>query len=263
MRIQLLSDVHLEFSDFRPSELEVDVVVLAGDIDTANGRAVEWAADSFAAPVVFVPGNHDFYGGHLTETLGRLRGQASRTKGKVTVLDRDCIEIAGVRFLGATAWTDFSLHGDQAMSASDAEFTVSDYVFIRSTMMEKKEYRDLLPADLIEQNAKTLAWLRTELVKPFAGKTVVVTHHAPCPLSLPEWKRQCRDETNPAYANDWTGEAFWDPKHVQLWLHGHIHEAVDYIEKGVRVVTNPRGYVGKDRDQTVTSGFDTWFTVDV
>lgn len=67
MRIHLLSDLHNEFSAFTPEQLDCDVVILAGDIDL-KARGVEWAKQSFSGPVLYVPGNHEFYGGHLTWT---------------------------------------------------------------------------------------------------------------------------------------------------------------------------------------------------
>ena len=68
MRIHLLSDLHNEFSSFVPVLLDCDLVILAGDIDLKS-RGVEWAKKTFSVPVLYVPGNHEFYGGHLTHTL--------------------------------------------------------------------------------------------------------------------------------------------------------------------------------------------------
>ena len=258
MKIQLLSDLHIEIYPYQPEALEVDLVVLAGDIHT-DGRGIQWAAETFSAPVLFVPGNHDYYGGHLDKTLANMRAAAAGTGGKVTLLERDTIEIAGVRFLGATAWTDFSLHGKRAFSASDAEYAMTDYQAIRATTRHRK----IKPSDIIKLNDETRFWLRRELTKPHAGPTVVITHHAPCPLSIPEWRRKCKDELNPAYANDWTDEEFWRPECVQLWLHGHIHECCDYIEKGVRVVSNCRGYGDVFGGQSLVNGFNPLLILEV
>lgn len=251
MRIQLISDIHAELYPYQPEMLPADLVVLAGDIHS-DGRAIEWAAEYFDAPVLFVAGNHDYYGGHLDKTLAKMRAAAAGSGGKVTLLERDTIEIAGVRFIGATAWTDFSLHGQRVFSAVDAEHRMADYQAIRAT----SRHRKIKPADIISINDETRFWLRRELAKPHAGKTVVITHHAPTPRSIPEWRRKCKDELNPAYANDWAGEDFWRPECVQLWLHGHIHECVDYVEKGVRVVSNCRGYGDKFGGEAVRNGFN-------
>lgn len=258
MKIQLISDIHAELYPYQPEVLPADLVVLAGDIHS-DGRAIEWAAEHFGVPVLFVAGNHDYYGGHLDKTLAKMRAAAAGSGGKVTLLERDTIEIAGVRFIGATAWTDFSLHGQRVFSAVDAEQRMTDYQAIRAT----SRHRKIKPADLIKLNDETRFWLRRELAKPHAGKTVVITHHAPTPRSIPEWRRKCQDELNPAYANDWTGEDFWRPECVQLWLHGHIHECVDYVEKGVRVVSNCRGYGDKFGGEAVRNGFNPLLILEV
>lgn len=258
MKIQLLSDAHLELYRYQPAVLPVDLVILAGDIHTKS-HGIRWAADTFGAPVLYVLGNHELYGGHLDKTLAKMRSEAAKTNGQVTILEREAVEIGRARFLGATAWTDFSLHGKRLYSALDAERVMSDYKKIRAT----QKYRKLIPSDVIRINEQTRDWLRHELDTPFDGKTVVITHHAPCARSIPEWRRLCRDELNPAYANDWTDEAFWTPECVDLWVHGHIHDAVDYVEKGVRVVSNPVGYGDKYGGEAVQNGFHPWLVLDV
>lgn len=258
MRIALYSDLHLELYPFEPPVMPVDLVILAGDIYT-KAHGIRWAADTFGAPVLYVAGNHEYYGGHLGKTLAKMRDEAAKTNGQVTILERETVEIGRARFLGATAWTDFSLHGKRLYSALDAERVMSDYNKIRAT----QKYRKLIPSDVIQLNEQTRDWLRRELAEPINGKTVVITHHAPCPRSIPEWRRQCRDELNPAYANDWTGEAFWTPECIDLWVHGHIHDAVDYVEKGVRVVSNPLGYGDKYGGEAVRNGFNPWLVLDV
>lgn len=258
MRIQLLSDLHLEIYPYQPEVLPVDIVVLAGDIHTKS-HGVKWAADTFGCPVLYVPGNHEYYGGHLDKTLAKMRNEAAKTNGQVTILERDAIEIGGVRFLGATAWTDFSIQGERLYSALDAERTMSDYKKIRATT----KYCKLIPSDLIRLNEATRDWLRRQLAEPFAGSTVVITHHAPLPESIPEWRRKCKDELNPAYANDWSGESFFSGDKVQLWVHGHIHQACDYLQNGVRVVSNPKGYGDRFGGESLVNDFNPWLVLDV
>lgn len=257
MKIQLLSDVHIELYPYQPEVLPVDLVILAGDIHT-RADGVQWAADTFGAPVLYVPGNHEYYHGHLDKTLNKMRQEAARTNGQVTILEREAVEIGGVRFLGATAWTDFSLHGNRLYSALDAENRMSDYTKIRATTRHRK----LIPPDLIRRNEQTRDWLRRELAEPHP-RTMVITHHAPCPLSIPEWRRKCKDELNPAYANNWTGERFFSGDKVQLWVHGHIHQACDYQVNGVRVVTNPKGYGDRFGGESLVNNFNPWLVLEL
>lgn len=71
MRIHVLSDLHNEIDSFVPRVHDADVVILAGDIDV-KARGVEWARSAFTCPVLYVPGNHELYSGHLTRTLMKM-----------------------------------------------------------------------------------------------------------------------------------------------------------------------------------------------
>ncbi len=236
MRIHLLSDLHNEFDPFIPETLNCDVVILAGDIDLKT-RGVEWARQSFSGPVLYVPGNHEFYGGHLTHTLEKLRAAQD---DRVRVLDRDEVVIAGVRFLGATMWTDFTSTGNPPIAAFTAQNGLNDFKKIRTA-----DFRRIRPADLIAESSKTRDWLSAKLAEPFDGPTVVITHHAPSLRSLQD-NPHAGGHMDAAYANSW--ESLMGGDQVALWVHGHSHTAVDYDMAGTRVVCNPRGYPGEETD---------------
>ncbi len=244
MRIHLLSDLHNEFSRFEPEVLDADVVVLAGDIDL-KARGVAWAEKTFSCPVLYVPGNHEFYGGHLTRTLEKMR--AAQTD-RARVLDRDELVIGGVRFLGATMWTDFSATGSQPIAALTAQTSMNDFKVIRTG-----DFRKIRPADLIKESVATRDWLRAKFAEPFDGTTVVITHHAPSMRSLAD-NPYSGNHLDAAFANAWD-DMMGD--HVALWVHGHSHTAADYQIEGTRVVCNPRGYPDEE------TGFDPFCVIEV
>lgn len=133
VRVRLLSDVHTELAPYSPSDVEADLVVLAGDIGKGV-RGVQWATRWFAGvPVVYVPGNHEYYGGALPRVTEKMRAAAEGTN--VAVLDRDAWTGAGVRVLGATLWTDFALFGVPSVFASSetARAGLNDYRRIRTS----------------------------------------------------------------------------------------------------------------------------------
>lgn len=240
----MLSDLHLEFADFTPCADGYDIVVLAGDINVRRkGRAhgpeqypaLGWVEKHFSSkgvPVVYVPGNHELYKGHLTDTPARMLEFAPEG---CHVLNRREVVLSGVRFLGATLWTNFRLHGNQPLAMWDARASMSDFLQIRAAA----SYRKVSPDLMLEEHALSLAWLEEKLAEPFEGKTVVVTHHAPCELSISEQYRM--DALSPCYASR-LDHLFGDS--VALWVHGHVHANVDYFLYGTRVVCNPRGYHG-------------------
>ncbi|MCS8153518.1 metallophosphoesterase [Pseudomonas aeruginosa] len=232
MKLHLLSDLHNEFRVYQPRRLDADVIVLAGDIDIKE-RAIDWATRAFDCPVLYVPGNHEFYKGQLGNSLAKLK--ALQTE-RIHILDCDEVVISGVRFLGATGWTDYGAYGDPAAATSAARAHMNDFSQIRTS-----GYQRTRPSDFADLAFRSYAWIEEKLAEPFAGPTVVITHHAPSLVSLKD-DRHARGPLDAAYANSW--EALIRPP-VALWLHGHVHTATDYTLNDVRVVCNPRGYPGE------------------
>lgn len=253
MKALILSDLHLEFAPFEPApDLEFDVVILAGDIHSPAKRAVQWAAATFRGKsVVYLLGNHEYYDGRLDTTLAEARRAAEGSN--VHILDGDVCVVDGVRFLGATLWTDFELAietpegpiSDVRRAMRVATNLLNDYALIRTAdgsaepgSWRHRQGRKLQAADTLRIHQAQRAWLREKLSEPFAGATVVVTHHAPHRGSL-----------SARYADDWASGAFVNALPDDffdvpvLWVHGHTHQWFDYQVRTCRVVCNPRGYV--------------------
>jgi Icc-related predicted phosphoesterase len=237
MRIRILSDLHEEYAaklgalEFEP--IDADVTILAGDI--ASGvRAIEVARrPAFAhTQVIVVPGNHEYYDGQIDQVLLQMRAAAALSTN-VHLLDQDSITLDGVRFLGATLWTDYALHGiDQIDAAINAAAPrMVDYRLIRAASGEL-----FSASDSIALHQQARRWLATQLREPVTQKTVVITHHAPHPLSV--HPRFAGNAVNPAFVSDLT-ELMGTP---QLWVHGHAHNGFDYQVASTRVVANPAGY---------------------
>lgn len=245
MKILIYSDLHLEFGvGFEPPDCNADIVVLAGDIGKGV-RAVEWANDAFRCHAVFVAGNHEFYGGHIDRTWEKMQLAAAP---HVHLLENQAFVWEGIRFLGSTAWTNFSLSGDPVTAAHDAQNEMNDYKRIRAG----DRFRKLRPLDVIKRNRIAYDWLKIELEKPFDGKTVVITHHAPlsCVLGAGE---EPVGHLSAAYANDWPELV----SKADVWIFGHTHDSVDAEFYGCRVISNPRGYPGED------IGFSPAFVIDL
>lgn len=153
MRIHLLSDLHLEFAPFVPAAITSDVVICAGDIH--NGKhGLRWLRDAFSeTPVVYVLGNHEFYGQTIPTLTRDLKREADGTN--VRILENDEITIGGVTFLGATLWTDFKLNGDPEMASIHAQANMTDFQRIRKS----PAYRRFRPIDARRNFAASCDWL--------------------------------------------------------------------------------------------------------
>lgn len=230
MRILIYSDLHLEFASFEPAPISADLVVLAGDIGRGE-KAVEWVNDAFDCDVVYVAGNHEYYGGNLNRTWEKMRHLA---KSHVHLLENESFVYKGSRFLGSTCWTDFSSTGDLRLAAYEAKEGMNDFKKIRVG----ERYRRLRAEDVRAKNHFAYQWLAQELASEFNGNTIVVSHHAPLLGTLPF--RQ-KSHLNAAYANHW-------PELVSLadlWVFGHTHMAMNTTMLGCRLLSNPRGYPGE------------------
>jgi len=235
MKLQIASDLHLEFLQrMFPGERLIspahgaDLLVLAGDI--ANGiEAIELFKD-WPVPVLYLAGNHEFYGHAIEPARADLRKAAAGTS--VIFMDNDTIDFGGVRFLGTTLWTDYrlELNRTQRQLMENAELRITDHFRIRSSDGKFTAERALA------EHETARAWLAHELNKPYDGKTVVITHHGPHPLSV--HPRYVGEALNAAYVSNLTELL---PK-ADLWIHGHVHDSFDYRVAGCRVVANPRGY---------------------
>lgn len=264
MKIQLASDLHLELLQANwPNERIIapvpgaDVLVLAGDI--ADGIEAfqlfaNWPSRAERVPIVYVAGNHEFYG-HPIEPM-RLKMQGVAARDNIHFLENECLEVSDVRFLGATLWTDYKLRADrsQAQQMEALERGLNDHRLIRTGR------KSFTAKDALDRHLTSRSWLIAALAKPWDGKTVVVTHHGPHPLSTHQ--RYVNNPLNPGFVSD-LSEILDPPTAPDLWLHGHVHDSFDYTVGRTRVVANPAGYIrnrrfaaGRDYFQFENATFD-------
>jgi predicted phosphodiesterase len=253
MKLNILSDLHLSQSGLEPPATDADLVILAGDIARPE-QAIEWAS-GLGKPVLYVPGNHEFYGSSIPGTLDRLRRLCEGSI--VRMLDGDEVHISGVRFLGATLWTDFLLYGEgeghqSAVAAADG--FMRDY---RRIHVDEAASTLFTPAHSAALFARDAAWLSARLAQPHPGATVVITHHAPSPRSI--HPRFAGAPLNACFVSN--AEHLLDGRRAQLWIHGHTHDSFDYVVNGTRVVCNPRGYARDGINENAL--FDPNFTAEV
>jgi predicted phosphodiesterase len=232
MKVQVLSDLHVEFEDYQYPECDCDVVVLAGDIHTKD-RGVKWALESIKdKPVIYVLGNHEFYGKTYPKLITELKGLAVNTN--VHVLEKDVVSIDGVNFLGCTLWTDFEILGDPRLAGYQCQQVMTDYKKIKKL----PGYSKIRSIDTAIYHRHSIDWLEKTLPKYEGQKNVVVTHHGPSLKSSPEHYRE--DILTSAYVSDL--ESLIKKVSPKVWVHGHLHNNSDYLIEGTRVICNPKGY---------------------
>jgi len=252
MKLNILSDLHLGLGALDPPDTDADVVILAGDLGRPK-EAVAWASQ-LAKPVLYVPGNHEFYGNSIEGTLEELRVLCDATG--VQLLDDDEFVLDGVRFLGSTLWTDFMLLGPEGreIAMREGQRYMHDFSRIRVDDATGAIFSPADSAALFERHSR---WLAAKLAQPFAGSTVVITHHAPSRKSI--HPRFAESLLNACFISD--VEHLMDGARARLWVHGHTHDSFDYVVNGTRVVCNPRGYAQYGVNENAR--FDPGFVIDV
>lgn len=228
MRINFFSDIHLEFGELGKPDNDADLIVAAGDIGVYT-QGVEWLK-SLNKKVIYVAGNHEFYTCEYKDALRAIRKECKGSN--ITFLENDEWIYQGVRFLGCTMWADLYYEGEEKADALGK--TLNDF---RKITYQDAPFNQRIFARLHERSKQ---WLASELEKPFAGKTVVVTHHAPTEWS---WNDSPSALKKLAYCND-LKELFHEYE-IAAWFHGHIHSPGDYRIAGARILSNPRGYFGR------------------
>jgi predicted phosphodiesterase len=228
--INFFSDIHLEFGSLSIPDTPADAIIAAGDIGIYK-QGMDWLK-SAGKPVIYVAGNHEFYDQEYLSTLDTLR--ASSAGSNVRFLERESVEVDEVRFLGCTLWTQ--LGGDENDCREHLRNTVNDFrkINYKDERMGIETYATL--------HRMSRDWLIGELAKPFPGKTVVVTHHAPTFWS---WGDSPKSLTRFAYCNDL--KEIMHQYDIAAWFHGHTHSVSDYRCAGTRILCNPRGYHGRQR----------------
>ena len=279
MKIAVSSDLHLEFG---PIVLEntdsADVLILSGDICTAkqfknNPKERMMVKDFFKQcslqfpHVVYIMGNHEHYNFDIVDTYDRLKAELADLPN-IHVLEKETWEHDGVTFVAGTLWTDMN-KGDPLTlwhcSKGMSDFQVikngnrmvqhkrnvyhesernEDGTLVVKTVDHYQSPSKWSPEDSVEDHKKMLDYIKIATENK-TKQYVVVTHHAPSPISIAECYKH-DTLMNGAFASD-LSDFILDRPQIKLWTHGHMHNVSDYMIGDTRVVCNPRGYIGHEQ----------------
>jgi len=277
MKVAICSDLHLEFGDLQlKNDQNADVLILSGDIcvtkdigrpdpdnfmeGAKSSRIVDFFKRcSFQFPrVIYIMGNHEHYHGDVAKSANIIRSMLeSHMLSNVHFLDKEFIDIDGVRFIGGTLWTDFN--GEDEMTMHHVTRRMNDFQICENSN-EMVTYRTYEPSETSATGSKTKfrkrpatwspqsALIEHKAMKKFIEDNydptrvnVVCTHHAPSKGS--EHPRYKHDTLMNGAYNSQMDDFIMERPMIKLWTHGHTHEDFDYMIKSCRVVCNPRGYI--------------------
>jgi Icc-related predicted phosphoesterase len=265
MKIKLVSDLHLEFSDINiHNDQNYDVLILGGDIMIAQdlhdhpemdygmysnvnleslGRRQRKAqqyrdflkrCSSQFPHVIYIMGNHEFYHGKFYGAIDYMREECTKFPN-IYMLEQDMKIIDDVVFVGGTLWTDMNKRDPLTMHA--IEGMMNDFRIVRN---DKRNYAPMSALDVAIRHDKTLAYIKLIVEEHKDKKCVVVGHHSPSTQSIhPIYAHETL--MNGGYHSD-LSELILDHPQIVLWTHGHTHHPFDYKIGETRIVCNPRGY---------------------
>lgn len=248
MKVAITSDLHNEFDEWNPSNPEnADVLILAGDIIPSkrlNQTSFIKKCSEEYNHVIYVAGNHEFYGSYIQKSLDKILNFCGEFKN-VHFLENRTVDIGCVRFIGATLWTD--LNNCDGLTEYKLKHSMNDY---HKITYDLDGYRKLLPRDTYKMHKKSVKFIQESLNEIENQKVIVVTHHAPTFLSVPD---QFKEDTimNGGYCSNLSELILDNDKKIKYWIHGHCHSPSDYFVGETNVIANPRGYVGYERESEI------------
>jgi Icc-related predicted phosphoesterase len=257
MKLQIVSDLHLEFNDnIVINNAGADILCLAGDICLAqhlyrhpisnlpnnaeNGNKAaryrkffDQVSNEFDQ-VLYIMGNHEHYSGRWNDTAAHLR-EALEPWTNITLLEDAWLNFGKIRIVGTSLWTDLNRGDPITMHA--VKSMMNDYHAI--TIERNGVYHKLRPIDTFEAHnrSREIIKLATET---WDGNVVVLGHHAPSHQSIHE-RYKYDGVMNGAFCSN-LDDYIFDQEKINLWIHGHVHNPFDYMIGQCRVVCNPHGY---------------------
>lgn len=236
MKVWIGSDLHIEFpenKDIQISAGDADIAILAGDI-SEGVTGIEWAAETFDIPVIYVSGNHEYYYREFHEHTENMRERANSLG--VHFLERDTVKLGDFTFAGCTLWTDYDALNDIDAGMETAASVMADHRLIRNVN------RGFSPEDARAIHKQSVDWLWS-----LSPVDVVITHHSPSLLGIGD-----RHPLN-AYTPAFTSRLDELISHLipSAWIFGHTHDSVSRIHAcGTQIVSNQLGYPTETTDET-------------
>jgi len=252
MRVQILSDLHLEFNNYKfVLGKYVDVVVLAGDICCVSDKetfenfieSVLLATANTGTHVLFVPGNHEYYRGNW-EKVNKYFSSIKLKHFHVLNNRSMCLtDHSGktVKFIGSTLWSDIPLKNKESVAS-----IINDYNLI----MTGSDNRLLTIDDTVEAHKQSVSYIEKELLlgnestdepEGKAGESVcVITHHMPSYKCVqPKYRSS---PVNSAFTSNLDYLIENHTNKIKLWICGHSHSSVNLNIAKTKIVSNPYGY---------------------
>ncbi len=249
MKIQLVSDLHLEFPENRkwlkqnPLIPKGDILLMAGDVVTdKKKKKARFFYDQITKDFSFIisaMGNHEFYSGTIDYAYPKYKSNIAKNFIR---LNNHSYVIEDVKIIVSTLW---------GFVPDDNIVTVSRYLNDYHKIWHENDY-PLNVGDTNTYHKISVGYITEELKKPFAGKIVIMTHHMPSLKCLTN--RPPREDLNGAYASNLDNLILSNPN-IVYWFTGHSHDFNITTIGNTQIIRNPMGYVCDNQQEDFRRDF--------
>ncbi len=260
IRIQYVSDLHLEFSQNRqwiakhPLEVTGDILLIAGDTayldspesenDTYSAyKFWDWASKQYRQVIVCL-GNHDFYGYYDLATMPN--GFCKEIRHNVHAYYNSVVHLGDIDIIVSTLWSRI-----EPYNAFMTEKSVSDFYRIMYG-----EHR-LTADDFNHEHERCLAFIEKAISESDAQKIIVLTHHVPTQLCT---AAEFQNSTiNGAFTVELAN--FISNHRIDYWIYGHSHRNIKAQIGDTLILSNQLGYIS--HHEHLMNGFNTSAMIEV
>lgn len=237
MRIQYISDIHLEFYSALLKEKrfspQAEILCLAGDIGYPSKpiyrQFLKTVSEQYKK-IFLIAGNHEYYNSESMESVQETISEIVAAFPNITFLDNSYEDYEGFRFVGTTLWSKIpapKLLTLQGRVCNGPGALINDF----------DKIPDMTPALYNELHEGACEFLE-EALNESPLPVVVMTHHLPSfELIDPQYAKY--KDMNAFFAS--SCERFFKAP-VRAWIYGHTHTPAITIRDGIQFVCNPVGY---------------------
>jgi len=256
LKIQIASDIHSEFwsqkKTFNFLKPSAPILALLGDIGCVGSdddfeiykRFVTEQLSRYEH-VILVAGNHEYYYNppkgnsrvSKTNTLAACNKKIkafAKTSPKLHFLHNSTMKLTVNKkkyvIIGSVLWTWIPKE-----QRSDIQGMMNDYKYINVRDPKTKRIRNITSDEIAAKHLRNRRYIKAQLAaaKKAKATAIVLTHHKPYQNKKTNSSYAC------AYESDMT-HLFKKP--LVAWAYGHTHIKDESTVKGIKVVSNPKGY---------------------
>lgn len=246
LRVRYMSDLHIEYSNFKIDYSDCDILLLVGDISSNIDDLYRvFSGIPETLPVYLILGNHEFDFQFINELPIKIKDFIKENNfNNVHLLHNEYVDIGDVRIIGSTLWSDcqgylkyYDIHNSSVSVTSENRIQLGILNQLKIYHEDSPLKDKVMTVDLMKQEfAKSYNFIKHSLNTD--KKCIVATHFAPFFEAVISYSSSRPVTPISSFWANHIPELMGKPKY---WVHGHIHSSFNKNVKGTSIISNPRG----------------------